>query len=312
MDNPGRSEIGWWFMIGRALPPLEGVRHRFVTLPSGLRVHVAEAGSADAPTVLLVHGWPQHWWEWHGVIPAMAQSYRVLAPDLRGFGWTDAPVNGYDRAHFVGDLVSLLDAIGVDRVRMVAHDMGAVVGFHLCLDHPERVSDYVSLSIPHFVYRPAPAAMVEGWRMWYQVPTTLPGLGPRLLAGGRQQLLRHVFTSFSGRDSAFSEDDLEAYLAPMREPARASAARACYLHYIWPSLASIMRGAYRDTRLITPTLLLTGTDDRTVRADQQGGHEDWADDLVVDTVDGAGHWVPEEQPALLAQKLLHRFAGRHH
>ncbi|HEX5523743.1 MAG TPA: alpha/beta fold hydrolase [Pedococcus sp.] len=295
-------------MTDRAFPPVEGVRHTFVTVPNGLRTHVAEAGPVNAPPVLLVHGWPQHWWEWRGLMPALARNYRVIAPDLRGFGWTDAPATGYDRVHFVGDLVGLLDGLGVDRVRMVAHDMGAVVGFHLCLDQPERVSDYVSLSIPHLVYRPTPAAMVEGWRMWYQVPTTLPGLGPRLLSGGQQRLLRHVFTSFAGEADTSDEVDLEEYLAPMRESARARAARACYLHYIWPSLGAMVRGAYRGTRLTTPTLLLIGSEDRAVRAEHQGGHEDWADDLVVDTVDGASHWLPEEQPGLLAEKVLHRFA----
>lgn len=112
--------------------------------------------------MLLLHGWPQHWWEWRAVIPELARDHRVLAPDLRGFGWTDAPATGYDREHLVSDLVGLLDALGVHRVRVVAHDMGAVAGFHLCLDRPERVLDYVSISIPHLVYRPTPAGMANG------------------------------------------------------------------------------------------------------------------------------------------------------
>jgi hypothetical protein len=82
------------------MPELPGVTHAFVTLSTGLRMHVAEAGNPDAPTVLLLHGFPQHWWEWRKVIPPLAEHYRVVAPDLRGAGWTDAPADGYT----VGDV----------------------------------------------------------------------------------------------------------------------------------------------------------------------------------------------------------------
>src|SRR5512133_641344 len=89
-----------------AWPRLAGVDHRFVQIPS-LRMHVAEAGNPDAPTVLLLHGFPQHWWEWRKVIPPLAERSRVVAPDLRGAGWTDAPADGYT----VGDvLADVLDA----------------------------------------------------------------------------------------------------------------------------------------------------------------------------------------------------------
>jgi len=71
------------------LPVLRGVRHRHVDVGAGVRLHVAEAGAG--PLLVLVHGWPQHWWCWRRMIPALARTHRVLAPDLRGFGWSDAP-----------------------------------------------------------------------------------------------------------------------------------------------------------------------------------------------------------------------------
>src|SRR4051812_40132372 len=95
------------------LPELEGVRHRFLDLP-GLRMHVAEAGTG-AP-LLLLHGALQHWEAWRSVIPALAEQYRVLAPDLRGAGWTDAPASGYSRAQLVADLLAALDASDVGDV----------------------------------------------------------------------------------------------------------------------------------------------------------------------------------------------------
>ncbi len=87
-------------------PELEGVAHREVKA-GGLRVHVAEAGSGDP--VVLLHGWPQHWYEWRHVIPLLAGERRVICPDLRGFGWTDAPDGPVDAETFATDTVALLD-----------------------------------------------------------------------------------------------------------------------------------------------------------------------------------------------------------
>src|SRR5829696_9504920 len=103
------------------LPALPGVSHRAIHV-NGTRLHVAEAG--DGPPLLLLHGWPQHWWCWRKLIPRLAASYRVLAPDLRGWGWSDAPPGDYDKASFAADIVALLDAEGIDRVSVIGHDWG--------------------------------------------------------------------------------------------------------------------------------------------------------------------------------------------
>jgi pimeloyl-ACP methyl ester carboxylesterase len=94
------------------LPPLPGVTHRTVRA-NGVDLHVAEAGSG--PPLLVVHGWPQHWWSWHKVIPRLAERFRVIVPDLRGHGWSEAPPGDYAKATFAEDLRALLDAEGIER-----------------------------------------------------------------------------------------------------------------------------------------------------------------------------------------------------
>jgi pimeloyl-ACP methyl ester carboxylesterase len=126
-------------------PPLDGVTHRFVELP-GLRMHVAEAGSGDA--VVMLHGFPQHWWEWRDVIPAVAEHYRVICPDLRGAGWTDAPADGYMSSQLQADVLALLDALDLDQVHLVTHDWSSILGYLTCFDHPERVRDHVAMAVP--------------------------------------------------------------------------------------------------------------------------------------------------------------------
>src|SRR5215212_3618132 len=141
--NPELS--GCWPMRLEELPPVNGVRHRTVSV-NGIDMHVAEAG--DGPPLLLVHGWPQHWWCWRHLIPALSQRYRVLAPDLRGMGWSSAPEGPYDKQTFADDLLALLDAEGIERTRIIGHDWGGYASFLLALGHPERVERLVGLDIP--------------------------------------------------------------------------------------------------------------------------------------------------------------------
>src|SRR5688572_10298658 len=93
-------------------PPLPGVTHRFLDLDTGVRLHVAEAGPRDATPVLALHGWPQHWWAWRRVIPLLSGEYRLIAPDLRGFGWSEHPADGdFTKQRMADDAVALLDAL---------------------------------------------------------------------------------------------------------------------------------------------------------------------------------------------------------
>src|SRR3954453_5828464 len=95
------------------MPTVVGVTPRFVDV-GDTRIHVAEAG--DGPPLLLLHGWPQHWWCWRYPIPPLAQTHHVLAPDLRGWGWSAAPAGSYDKRTFADDMVALLDAEGLESV----------------------------------------------------------------------------------------------------------------------------------------------------------------------------------------------------
>src|SRR3954447_3633435 len=112
-----------------ALPAVPGVTHRQIEVGT-LSVHVAEAGVGE-PLVLL-HGWPQHWYCWRRVVPLLADEYHLIMPDLRGHGWTDAPSGGYDKAQLATDLFGLLDALGLQQVSLVGHDWGGWTGFLAC------------------------------------------------------------------------------------------------------------------------------------------------------------------------------------
>ncbi|XP_068662748.1 uncharacterized protein [Aristolochia californica] len=130
---------------------MEGIEHRTLTV-NGINMHVAELG--HGPAVLFVHGFPELWYSWrHQIVGLAARGYRCIAPDMRGFGDTDAPPShtSYTVFHTVGDLVALLDALGLEQVFLVGHDWGAIVAWAFSQFRPDRVKALVNLSV---AYRP--------------------------------------------------------------------------------------------------------------------------------------------------------------
>jgi pimeloyl-ACP methyl ester carboxylesterase len=283
------------------LPALDGVEHRFVTLP-GLTMHVAEAGHGEP--LLLLHGFPQHWWGWSKVLPALAQHYRVICPDLRGAGWTDAPRTGYASEQLVADVIALLEAMQIDRARVMGHDWGALVGFLLCVQHPERVERFVALAVPNPFVRIQPRLLPALPRLWFQYAIATPVLGPALLRRGSQPLARHLLENYTADPTAFSASDVELFIAPFREPARARAGSALYRNFIVPIFGRVLAGRYRRMRLRTPTLIMFGSDDPNMSAEILDGHQRHADDLTVQAVTGASHFLVDERPDEVVERAL--------
>src|SRR4051812_49143608 len=107
--------------LDATMPHVPGVTHRFVDA-GGLRVHVAEAGPEDGEPVLMLHGWPQHWYLWRHLVPLMSDRYRLVMPDLRGAGWSEVTEGGYEKENLARDQVALLDALGYETVKLIGHD----------------------------------------------------------------------------------------------------------------------------------------------------------------------------------------------
>ena len=124
------------------------VTHRTVET-NGIRMHLAEAGSG--PLVVLCHGFPESWYSWRHQLPALAEAgFHAVAPDMRGYGQTERPeaIDQYTLLHLVGDMVSLLDALGADQAVIAGHDWGAPVAWHAALLRPERFRAVIGLSVP--------------------------------------------------------------------------------------------------------------------------------------------------------------------
>ena len=274
------------------LPRLDGVSHRTV-LARGLRFHVAEAGAGEP--LVLVHGWPQHWWMWRHVVPLLAPQARLVMIDLRGFGWSDAPPGRYDKQTLADDLLAVLDALGLERVRLMAHDWSAWSGFLACLAAPERFEAFLALGAPRPGGRPSARQLREVWRFAYQVVIAAPVLGRRLVADATF-IERTIMAGVVRRD-AFTPDDLRAFAAVLAEPARTRASVRLYRTFLAREVARSPR-----RRLRVPTRIVVGSRDPAIPAVLLEGAERGADDLAVEIVPDCGHFVPGEQPELVAQR----------
>jgi pimeloyl-ACP methyl ester carboxylesterase len=283
-------------------PEIDGVTHRYVDVP-GVRLHVAEAG--EGPPVVLLHGWPQHWWIWRKVIPALAEDRRVICPDLRGFGWSEAPAGPYEISELADDVLALLDALELDQVDLVGHDWGGYTGFLLCLKAPERVRHYLALGIVHPFFeppKPSPAALQ---RTAYQFVLATPGLGSAVLR--HTGLVGLALRRGSHPDMKWSKQEIDCFAESFHPRDHARASSRVYRSFLTRELPRLKKGHYRSQRLTVPTLLLAGEADPVIRADILAGYEPYAAEMSVEEVESCGHFVAEERPDVVVERARELF-----
>jgi pimeloyl-ACP methyl ester carboxylesterase len=276
--------------VSESIPDVAGVAHEFVDA-GGLRTHVALAG--EGPPVLLMHGWPQHWYLWREVIPRLAPHARVIAPDFRGFGWSDVPRSGYEMDQLKRDMLALLDELGVQELSIAGHDWGGFVGCLLALEHPERVKSFLALN----VIPPWPArdrrVLRDAWRLIYMPLLACPGLGRRL---GRAVAARGL------RDSGLPDGDVEAFVSRFRGE-RGRVTERVYGSFL-RSLPGFVRGRYSASDLRVPSRLVFGTRDPVLTARAAEDAAAQTELLELELVPDAGHFVVDEKPELVADRLL--------
>jgi pimeloyl-ACP methyl ester carboxylesterase len=287
------DEAGTGRGMSPPLPHLPGVRHADHELPTGVRLHVAEAGDPGAPAILAVHGWPQHWWVWRGVVPALAETHRVICPDLRGFGWSGQPDDGdFAKDRLADDMLALLDVLGIERAGYLGHDWGGWTGWLVAIRAPERFTRLMLVSIIH-PWTSRVTTLLNFWRMLYQYPLAAPVLGPALVRDGR--VVRKAL------EGAMSAADAAIFADVVREPERAHASSLLYRHFQLRDLPALATGRLQGARIELPVKLLFGRRELAQSTAQLAGVERRVPNAEVELVDG-GHLLPDERPRLVADR----------
>jgi haloacetate dehalogenase len=266
---------------------------------------VAQGGTG--PPLLLLHGFPETHLCWALVAPSLARRCRVVAPDLRGYGATEAPPGGprgegYSKREMAGELVELMAACGHDRFAVVGHDRGARVAYRLTLDHPERVTRLALLNIVPTVdqFERMAAGLSLGYWPWFLLAQPAP-FPERIIRGDPDALLDHAFDSWSGNPAAIGPERRHAYRLALT-PTTIASICADYRASFHFDREHDGEDRAAGRKITAPTLLVTG-EDETQLDDAPDVWRAWAEDLTVTRVPG-GHFIPEEAPRELTEALL--------
>jgi pimeloyl-ACP methyl ester carboxylesterase len=282
-----------------SMPLVAGVEHGEVDV-RGLRVHVALAGPSAGHPVVLQHGWPQHWYEWRHLIGPLAEAgYRVVAPDFRGFGWSEYPPDeDFRKETLVDDLIALCAALGYRRVSLVGHDWGGWVGWLLCLRRPDLVDRAVLLSAPP-PFPPDqidPAALGRVGRLAYQLPLAAP-----LPYAAKVAYFRRMGDLLGGRPP----DEVEVYATTLAQRSQVRASTLLYRQFLTREVGPLIARRYAGQRLTVPVRYLVGDNDLLFYerlVDEPVPHADA--DYRGEVLRGVGHFIPDEAPDLLRKRVL--------
>jgi pimeloyl-ACP methyl ester carboxylesterase len=273
--------------------------HHYANLP-GVRIHYVTMGQGRP--VVLIHGWPQSWYEWRRVMPLLASDFLLVAPDLRGLGDSSRPSKGYDKKTVANDVWLLMrEHRGHERFGVVGHDWGAPVAFRLAADHPDAVTHLAMLDVPVPGDQPSGAAL-GGTPRWHHLFHQVPDL-PEALTYGRERLyLEWFFSNGTDQANAFSAADIDEYARTYSQP---GAMRAGFNFYraLNQDVADNRATLASGFKLPMPALGIGGGGPRgrgelvveslrRVALHAEGG-------VIAD----CGHFIPEERPRELAEQL---------
>lgn len=280
-------------------------------------LHVVERGSGNP--VVLLHGFPELAYSWRHQIDALADAgYRVLAPDMRGYGRSEAPdeVEAYDVIELCGDVTRVLDDAGVERAAVVGHDWGANLAWHFALMHPERTACVAGISVPLVPRAPAPPLGImrrhlgeDFYIVWFQEPGVAEAALERDVR--RTLITPEVWTAeWAARNDEnprvppfMTEGDLAVYVGEYERTGFRGG-----LNWYRNIDRNWERTAYLDDRKIEmPALFMAGTRDSTMKWMTPDLMKDRVTDLRTELVEGAGHWLQQERPDEVNAALLALF-----
>src|SRR5215204_5548754 len=270
---------------------------------NGIQLHYVIGGQGDP--VVLLHGWPETWYAWHHIMPALAKNYTVIAPDLRGLGDSSKPLTDYDGKTLAEDIHQLVTQLGFKTIFLVGHDIGTQVAYSYAAAHPTEVKRLavMELTIPGFVPAGRPP-------LWWVIFHQTPDVPEALVQGKEMMYLSWFFHNLAYNPAAITQADINEYVSHYSAP---GGMRAGFEHYRAFPQDAIQNQNYSKTKLTMPVLALGGGYIPTFGGNITMpsviyGMKILAQNVTGITVPNSGHFIPEEQPYIVV-KLLNNFFG---
>lgn len=280
---------------------MSGITTRFIAA-NGLTFAVDEAGSGP-DVALCLHGFPESRFSWrHQLEPLAATGWHAVAPDMRGYGESSRPSDlaAYRMEHLVADAAALFDALGARRRLLVAHDWGALIAWTFAMERARPLDGLVVMNVPHpAVFR---AVLRRSWaqrgRSWYVLFFQLPRVPEWALRAGGARAVARAFTGMAVNKAAFPPDVVAHYRANALRPGAATA----MVNYYRANARAIGRDA-PSPRIGVPTLMIWGEEDAALGIELTQGYEPYVDDFTLHRLPGVSHWVQQEAPALVNERM---------
>ena len=286
---------------------LNGFEHRFATV-NGFRLHYVAGGNPDGETVVLLAGFPQSWFAWRKIIPDLAKTFWVVAPDLPGQGDSDRPIDGYDTQTLATTINSLLQQLDIARCALVGHDVGAWVAYTYAALFGDQLDRLVLMDsgIPGVTLPDAsPTAPDKAWRTWHFAFHVIPDLPEMLITGREREYLDWFLRRKAANPETFSDADLDEYL---RVFLKEGGLRAGLAYYRSAALSAEQNRVLAAKRKLRMPVLALSSDQGSV-ADMATPLHAYADNVLGGSIAHCGHFLPEEQPEAVIRELA-GFLGR--
>ena len=268
-----------------------------------VNLHYVTAG--EGFPVVLLHGWPQTWYEWRHIMPALAAKYRIIAPDLRGLGDSSRPLDGYDKKTVGNDIWRLVhDRLGIDAFYLVGHDWGGPTAYAIAAAHPDAVRKLVILDVA--IPGDGSPNISQGGRRWHHGLHQTIDLPEALVSGREDIYLGWFYRNYGHHPNVIPPEDIAEYLRCYRQP---GALRAGFSYY--RNLARDIAdnaAIVRDFKLPMPVLALGGDSGWGRGMEVLESLRRMATNVQGVVIEQCGHWMPEEQPEELTRQLLAFFA----
>ncbi|HEU5011336.1 MAG TPA: alpha/beta hydrolase, partial [Roseiflexaceae bacterium] len=270
---------------------------------NGIRMHYVQAGHGERLVVLL-HGFPEFWYSWRKQIPALAERFTVVAPDLRGYNETEKPRWGYELDVLVNDVGALIQELGFEKAVIVGHDWGGVIAWALAIAYPQWVERLIVLNAPH------PAALSEAfgrnWRQmarsWYIGFFQLPWLPEWALSAGNYMGIEQMLRGAAVNPEIFSDEDIRRYKEAIGKPGALTAGLNYYRALIQGGTRGLFRGS--GLRVNVPTLLIWGEHDIALGKELTYGLDRFVSNLQIVYLPNCSHWVQQECPEAVNHAML--------
>jgi pimeloyl-ACP methyl ester carboxylesterase len=272
---------------------------------NGVQIHYV-IGGHGYPVVLL-HGWPETWYEWIHIMPALAKNYTVIVPDLRGLGDSSKPLTGYDGKTVAEDIHQLVAKSGFKTIFLVGHDLGTQVAYSYAAAHPTEVKKLVVMEITSIPGFAPPGGPVAWWRSFNAVPDM-----PEALVQGKELLyLSWFYHNEAYNPAAITQEDINEFVSHYSAP---GAMRAGFAYYKAFPQDAIENQNYSKTKLTMPVLALAASYYPVFGGNisMPGliyGMKILAQDVRAVIVPNSGHWIAEEQPQFVIKQLANFFGG---